>query len=92
MPSTVGAAAEFRKIILQETDANLEPLAVAKLLKEVVGKESPELVILGKQAIDGDYNQTGERSFQMHSQPTLFLNNMDSSPPLQNVQGKCWRV
>merc|ERR1712159_101329 len=43
-----------------ETDANLEPLAVAKLLKEVVGKESPELVILGKQAIDGDYNQTGQ--------------------------------
>merc|ERR1711959_715431 len=41
-----------------ETDETLEPLAVAKIMKEVVGKESPEVVILGKQAIDGDYNQS----------------------------------
>jgi len=44
---------------VQETAVALEPLHIAKILKEVVGKEEPELVILGKQAIDGDYNQTG---------------------------------
>merc|ERR1712086_1055945 len=43
-----------------ETDDVLEPLAVAKILKELVAKESPDLVILGKQAIDGDFNQTGQ--------------------------------
>ena len=42
------------------TDAPLEPLAVAKLLKAVVDKESAELVIVGKQAIDDDSNQTGQ--------------------------------
>ncbi len=46
--------------ILVETDADLQPLAVAKLLKAVVEKEKPELVILGKQAIDDDSNQTGQ--------------------------------
>ena len=43
-----------------ETDAGLQPLAVAKLLKAVVEKEDPGLVILGKQAIDDDSNQTGQ--------------------------------
>ncbi len=42
------------------TDDVLEPLAVAKLLKAIVEKEQPELVILGKQAIDDDANQTGQ--------------------------------
>ena len=46
--------------ILVQTDAELQPLAVAKLMKEVVGKENPGLVILGKQAIDDDSNQTGQ--------------------------------
>lgn len=46
--------------ILIETDENVEPLAVAKLLKGVVEKENPDLVILGKQSIDGDNNQTGQ--------------------------------
>jgi len=46
--------------ILIQSDAPLEPLAVAKLLKAVVEKEGAELVILGKQAIDGDNNQTGQ--------------------------------
>ncbi len=43
-----------------ETDAEPQPLAVAKLLKAVVAKENPGLVILGKQAIDDDSNQTGQ--------------------------------
>jgi len=46
--------------ILVETDAELQPLAVAKLLKALVDKEQPSLVILGKQAIDDDANQTGQ--------------------------------
>ena len=45
--------------ILVETTEELQPLAVAKLLKALVDKEQPGLVILGKQAIDDDCNQTG---------------------------------
>ena len=48
------------RAILVETDAELQPLAVAKLLKAVCDKEQPGLVILGKQAIDDDANQTGQ--------------------------------
>jgi electron transfer flavoprotein beta subunit len=46
--------------ILVKTDAMLEPLAVAKILKAVVDEEKPGLVIMGKQAIDDDCNQTGQ--------------------------------
>ncbi len=46
--------------ILVETDTELQPLAVAKLLKAVVEEEKPDIVILGKQAIDDDSNQTGQ--------------------------------
>jgi electron transfer flavoprotein beta subunit len=46
--------------ILVETDVELQPLAVAKLLKALADKEAPQLVILGKQAIDDDSNQTGQ--------------------------------
>ena len=46
--------------ILVQTDAELQPLAVAKLLKAVILQESPEIVIIGKQAIDDDCNQTGQ--------------------------------
>ena len=46
--------------ILVETQAELQPLGVARLLKALVDKEQPQLVILGKQAIDNDCNQTGQ--------------------------------
>jgi electron transfer flavoprotein beta subunit len=46
--------------VLVQTDAELQPLAVAKLLKAVIEKEGPELAIIGKQAIDDDCNQTGQ--------------------------------
>ena len=46
--------------ILVETSEELQPLAVAKLLKALVDKEQPQLIILGKQAIDDDSNQTGQ--------------------------------
>lgn len=45
--------------IFVEAAGDLEPLAIAKLLKAIVDKESPDLIILGKQAIDGDNSQTG---------------------------------
>ncbi len=48
------------RAILVETDVELQPLAVAKLLKAVADKEQPALMILGKQAIDDDANQTGQ--------------------------------
>ena len=48
------------RAILVETDVDLQPLAVAKLLKAVADKEQPQLIILGKQAIDDDCNQTGQ--------------------------------
>ena len=48
------------RAILVQTDVELQPLAVAKLLKALVDKEQPGLIILGKQAIDDDANQTGQ--------------------------------
>jgi len=53
---TIGAD---RSILIQ-TDDDIEPLAVAKLLKAVAEAESPDLIIMGKQAIDGDNNATGQ--------------------------------
>src|SRR6202047_4845109 len=48
------------RAILIESSEELQPLAVAKLLKALVDREKPELIILGKQAIDDDSNQTGQ--------------------------------
>jgi electron transfer flavoprotein beta subunit len=48
------------RAILVETEVDLQPLAVAKLLQAVCAKEQPQLIILGKQAIDDDSNQTGQ--------------------------------
>jgi electron transfer flavoprotein beta subunit len=48
------------RAILVETDVDLQPLAVAKLMQAVCAKEQPQLIILGKQAIDDDSNQTGQ--------------------------------
>ena len=55
--------------ILVQSDEELQPLAVAKLLKALCEKESPELVILGKQAIDDDANQTGQMLAAMMNLP-----------------------
>jgi electron transfer flavoprotein beta subunit len=48
------------RAILLETDADLQPLRVAKLLKAIITREQPDLIILGKQAIDNDAGQTGQ--------------------------------
>ena len=57
---TAAAAMGADRGILVQTDVELQPLAVAKLLKALVDREQPQLVILGKQAIDDDCNQTGQ--------------------------------
>ena len=57
------------RAILVESDADLQPLAVAKLLKAVCTKESPQLVILGKQAIDDDSSQTGQMLAALLNRP-----------------------
>jgi len=57
------------RAILVESAAELQPLAVAKLLKAVCDKESPQLVILGKQAIDDDANQTGQMLAALMNRP-----------------------
>ena len=54
---------------LIETDSILEPLAISKVLKKVVEEEKPDLIILGKQAIDGDNNQTGQMLAAMLDYP-----------------------
>ncbi len=55
-----GLAMGADRAILIEADAGLEPLAVAKILKAIVEREQPGLVLMGKQAVDGDNNQTGQ--------------------------------
>ena len=55
--------------ILVETELEVEPLGVAKLLKSVAEKEQPDLIILGKQAIDDDSNQTGQMLASLLSYP-----------------------
>ena len=55
-----GLAMGADRAVLVETDAEVEPLAVAKILKAIVAEENPGMVLLGKQAIDDDSNQTGQ--------------------------------
>ena len=57
------------RAILVETDADVEPLAVAKILKGIVTKTGSDLVILGKQAIDDDANQTGQMLAGLMNRP-----------------------
>ena len=64
--------------ILVLTDTELQPLAVAKLLKVLVEKEQPQLVILGKQAIDDDANQTGQMLAALLNWPqATFANKVE---------------
>jgi electron transfer flavoprotein beta subunit len=57
------------RAILVETDAEVEPLAVAKILKAIAEAENPQLIILGKQAIDDDSNQTGQMLAALMDRP-----------------------
>jgi len=65
-----------------ETDAELQPLAIAKMLAKIVEKEKPEMVILGKQAIDDDSNQTGQLLAGLLNWPQgTFLSKVRSLTP-----------
>ena len=66
------------RAILVDTDVELQPLAVAKLLKALIDKEQPDLVILGKQAIDDDSNQTGQMLAALADWPqATFANKVE---------------
>ena len=66
------------RAILVETEVELQPLAVAKLLKALIDKEHPGLVILGKQAIDDDCNQTGQMLAALAGLPqAAFASKLD---------------
>ncbi|MBT2325782.1 electron transfer flavoprotein subunit beta/FixA family protein [Variovorax paradoxus] len=72
--------------ILVETTEELQPLAVAKLLKALVDKEQPQLVILGKQAIDDDANQTGQMLAALADLPqATFASKVEVSGDKVNV-------
>jgi len=74
------------RAILVETDAELQPLAVAKLLKALVDKEQPQLVILGKQAIDDDCNQTGQMLAALTGMPQgTFASKVEAADGKVNV-------
>ncbi len=66
------------RAILVETNEELQPLSVAKLLKAIFDKEQPDLVILGKQAIDDDANQTGQMLAALADLPqATFANKVE---------------
>ena len=80
------------RAILVETDSLLEPLAIAKALAKVIEAESPQLIILGKQAIDGDNNQTGQMLAALlnYSQATFASEisiNGDSASVTREIDG-----
>ena len=64
-----GLAMGADRAILVESDQELEPLTVAKALLALVERENPRLVIMGKQAIDGDHNQTGQMLAALWDRP-----------------------
>ena len=68
-----------------ETDAILEPLTVAKLLKKVADNEQPQIVLLGKQAIDDDANQTAQMLAALMNAPqATFASKVDLSADTRN--------
>jgi electron transfer flavoprotein beta subunit len=75
------------RAILVETNVELQPLAVAKLLKAIVAKEQPQLVILGKQAIDDDANQTGQMLAALLEWPqATFASKLDIANGMATVK------
>ncbi len=74
------------RAILVETDAELQPLAVAKLLQTVADKEQPDLILLGKQAIDDDNNQTGQMLAALLDMPQgTFASKVEVGDGVVNV-------
>ena len=80
------------RAILVETDAELQPLAVAKILKALIDREKPQLVLLGKQAIDDDANQTAQMLAALAGLPqATFASKMsvdtDAAQVIREVDG-----
>ena len=75
------------RAILVETDVELQPLAVAKLLRALIASESPQIVILGKQAIDDDANQTGQMLAALLDWPqAAFASKVDIAGDMATVK------
>jgi electron transfer flavoprotein beta subunit len=74
------------RAILVQTEEEVEPLAVAKILKGIAGEENPDLIILGKQAIDDDSNQTGQMLAALLDWPQgTFASKVEQSGTSLNV-------
>ena len=74
------------RAILVQTEEEVEPLAVAKILKGIAGEENPDLIILGKQAIDDDSNQTGQMLAALLGWPQgTFASKVEHSGSSLNV-------
>jgi electron transfer flavoprotein beta subunit len=74
------------RAILVEVDAEIDPLAAARILLKLVEKEKPELVLLGKQAIDDDCNQTGQMLAALWDRPqATFASKMELSDTVARV-------
>ncbi len=78
--------------ILVETDAEVQPLAVAKVMKAIAAKENPKLIIMGKQAIDDDSNQSGQMTAALLGWPqAAFISgitvNGDSADVTREIDG-----
>ena len=78
--------------ILVETDAEIQPLAVAKVMKAIVAKENPRLIIMGKQAIDDDSNQSGQMTAALLGWPqAAFISsitvNGDTADVTREIDG-----
>jgi electron transfer flavoprotein beta subunit len=75
------------RAILVETDVEMQPLAVAKVLAALVGREQPQIVILGKQAIDDDANQTGQMLAGLLDWPQgAFASRLDLAAGIATVK------
>ena len=74
------------RAILVETSAEVQPLAVAKVLKAIVAREMPGIVIMGKQAIDDDFNQTGQMlSALLNWSQATFASKVNVNGPIAEV-------
>jgi electron transfer flavoprotein beta subunit len=83
--------------ILVETDADIQPLAVAKVMKAIAAKENPKLIIMGKQAIDDDSNQSGQMTAALLGWPQAsFISsitvNGDSADVTREIDGGLERL
>jgi electron transfer flavoprotein beta subunit len=81
-----GLAMGADRAILVQTSAELEPLAAARILHQIVNREEPDLVLLGKQAIDDDCNQTGQMLAALWNRPqATFASKLDLNGTVATV-------